>query len=85
LCEAHQGPIDLLFSDVVMPELGGRDLAERASTIRPGMKVLFMSGQTEDFILKEGIKKRAPFLQKPFTPIELAYKVREVFDAQSGY
>jgi chemotaxis response regulator CheB len=81
LCEAHQGPIDLLFSDVVMPELGGRDLAERASTIRPGMKVLFMSGQTEEVILKDGITKGVPFLQKPFTPVELAYKVREVFDA----
>jgi signal transduction histidine kinase len=83
LCESHKETIDLLVSDVVMPELGGRELAERARMMRPDLKVLFMSGQTQDVILKEGIKKGAPFLQKPYLPSELARKVREVLDAKS--
>jgi CheY-like chemotaxis protein len=81
LCEALQGPIDLLVSDVVMPELGGRELAERASTLRPGIKIMFMSGHTQDVILKEGVQKGTPFLQKPFTPAGLAQKVRETLDS----
>ncbi len=67
LCQTHEGPIDLLLSDVVMPELGGRELADAALQVRPGMKVLFMSGHTQDTILAEGIKKGAAFLPKPFT------------------
>jgi len=81
LCEAHQGKIDLLLTDVVMPELGGRKLAERILTIRPEIKVLFMSGHTQDVILKEGVNAGTPFLQKPFTPAALAYKVREVLNS----
>ncbi|HMC60197.1 MAG TPA: response regulator, partial [Candidatus Solibacter sp.] len=82
VCEAHQGKIDLLLSDVVMPELGGRELAERILTMRPDIKVLFMSGHTQDVILKEGVKAGTPFLQKPFGPTGLAHKVREVLDSQ---
>jgi CheY-like chemotaxis protein len=62
LCKAHQGKIDLLLSDVVMPELGGRELAERILTMRPDIKLLFMSGHTQDVILKEGIEAGTPFL-----------------------
>jgi two-component system CheB/CheR fusion protein len=80
-CENHKGAIDLLLTDVVMPELGGRDLAERALKLRPGMNVLFMSGHTEDTVLKEGIQKGAAFLQKPFTTRELTHSVRETLDA----
>ena len=82
LCEAHEGPIDLLVTDVVMPELGGRELAEGALKLRPGMKVLFMSGHTQDVVLKEGVQKGAAFLQKPFTPAGLAQKVRETLDSR---
>ena len=82
LCEAHEGPIDLLVSDVVMPELGGRELAEGALKLRPGMKVMFMSGHTQDVVLKEGIQKGTAFLQKPFTPAGLAQKVRETLDSK---
>ena len=78
--QAHQGKIDLLLSDVTMPELGGRELAERLLTTRPDIKVLFMSGHTQDVILKEGVEAGVPFLQKPFLPRELAHKVREVLD-----
>ncbi|MCE5246295.1 MAG: chemotaxis protein CheB [Candidatus Polarisedimenticolia bacterium] len=81
LCRTHEGPIDLLVSDVVMPELGGRELAERALVLRPGLKVLFMSGHTQDVLLKEGVERGAPFLQKPFTPAGLAQKVRETLDS----
>jgi len=82
VCEAHQGKIDLLLSDVVMPELGGRELAERILAMRPDIKVLFMSGHTQDVILKEGVKAGTPFLQKPFVPADLLYKVRAVLDSQ---
>lgn len=80
ISQAHVGRIDLLLSDVTMPELGGRELAERLLTTRPEIKVLFMSGHTQDVILKEGVEAGAPFLQKPFLPKELAHKVRELLD-----
>ncbi len=83
LCEAHEGPIDLLVTDVVMSELGGRELAEGALNLRPGLKVLFMSGHTQDTVLKEGIQNGTSFLHKPFTPIGLARKVRESLDSRA--
>jgi len=81
LCQSPEGPIDLLMTDVVMPELGGRALVEAALRLRPTMKVLYMSGHMEDVILREGIQKGTAFLQKPFTPAGLAQKVRETLDA----
>jgi two-component system CheB/CheR fusion protein len=84
VCVTHQGKVDLLISDIVMPEMGGRELVEHIQKIRPGIKVLFMSGHTQDVILKEGVKTGTPFLQKPFAPVELAHKVREVLDAKAG-
>jgi two-component system CheB/CheR fusion protein len=83
LCKSHEGPIDLLMSDVVMPELGGRELAEAVLDLRPGTKVLFMSGHTEDVVLKEGVQKGAAFLRKPFTTLDLVQKVRETLDLAS--
>ena len=80
LCETEKGPIHLMVTDVVMPELGGRELAEAVLKLRPGMKVLFMSGHTEDVVLKEGVQKGAAFLRKPFTTVELAQKVRDTLD-----
>ncbi len=85
LCESHQGTIDLLVTDVVMPELGGRELAEHALKLRPGLKVMFMSGHTQDVILKEGVKHGAAFLQKPFSPAALAQKVRETLDSNASF
>lgn len=67
-----------------MPGLSGRELAERAVMIRPNMKVPFMSGHTQDVILKEGIRKGTPFLPKPFRPADLARKVREILDSRVG-
>jgi len=85
VCESHKGNIDLLVSDVMLPGLGGRQLADRVCMIRPGLKVLFMSAHTEDTVLKEGIRKGTPFLKKPFSGTELARSVREVLDATHVY
>jgi two-component system cell cycle sensor histidine kinase/response regulator CckA len=79
LCERHRGPIHLMITDVVMPEISGRELTERLARLRPEMKVLFMSGYMDDKIIHHGIlDSDIPFLQKPFTPYTLALKVREV-------
>ena len=78
LCELHDGPIHLLLTDVVMPEMSGPQLAERLVPLRPDMKVIFMSGYTDDKILQYGIsEEEMSFLQKPFTPAHLAAKVRQ--------
>jgi signal transduction histidine kinase/ActR/RegA family two-component response regulator len=75
------GPIHLLVTDVVMPNLGGRDLAVRLADIRPAMRVLFVSGYTDDAIVRQGmLDPGTNFLQKPFTPEGLARRVREVLD-----
>ncbi|HET7321654.1 MAG TPA: ATP-binding protein, partial [Longimicrobiaceae bacterium] len=69
LAEEHDGPIHLLLSDVVMPGIGGRELAERLQERREGVAVLFMSGYTDDAILRHGmLNEGTPFLEKPFTP-----------------
>jgi signal transduction histidine kinase len=79
ICEQQQGTIDLLITDVVMPEMSGRELAERLDHKCSDVKVLFMSGYTDDAIVRHGVlQASAFFLQKPFTPDALAIKVREV-------
>ena len=82
LAAAHPGPIDLLITDVIMPEMSGRHLADRLKDLRTTLRVLFVSGYTDDAIVRHGILEPGiAFLQKPFTPESLARKVREVLDA----
>jgi two-component system cell cycle sensor histidine kinase/response regulator CckA len=79
---AHAGGIDLLVTDVVMPQMGGGELAERLRAERPGVRVLFMSGYTDDDVVRQGISEAgSAFLQKPFMLSALARKVRELLDA----
>jgi two-component system, cell cycle sensor histidine kinase and response regulator CckA len=78
----HQGPIHLLLTDVVMPLMGGRDLAKRLRELRKGTKVLFMSGYTDDAGIHLGaLEPGTGFIQKPFTPDSLSRKVRDVLDS----
>ncbi|HAL47050.1 MAG TPA: hybrid sensor histidine kinase/response regulator, partial [Dehalococcoidia bacterium] len=75
------GAISLVVTDVVMPLMGGKELAERLAECHPLIKVMFTSGYTDDqFSQAEMISERAAFVRKPFKPAELARKVREVLD-----
>jgi PAS domain S-box-containing protein len=81
LAEAHPEPIDLLVTDVVMPHMSGPELARRLHESRPRMKVLCMSGYTDDSVVRHGVVDSATaFIQKPLTPASLTLKVREVLD-----
>ncbi len=82
-CERHPRTIHLLLTDVVMPQLSGRELAERLLAMRPDMKVLYMSGYTDNVIVHHGILDSGiAYLQKPIVPDMLARRVREVLDSK---
>lgn len=84
ICQSHAGPIHLMVTDVVMPKMSGRKLAEAIQKIRPEIKILFVSGYTEDAIIHHDVlRSGTPFLQKPFVPTTLAEKVREVLDQKA--
>ena len=81
LAELYANPIDLLVTDVVMPVMGGRELARQISALRPAIKVLFMSGYTDDAVMRHGVlSAETAFLQKPFTVEGLLAKVRKVLE-----
>ncbi len=81
ISDRYTAAINLLVTDVVMPEMSGRLVAERLTRSRPAMKVLYLSGYTDDDILRHGVSvAETAFLPKPFTPSALAHKVREVLD-----
>jgi signal transduction histidine kinase/ActR/RegA family two-component response regulator len=81
ICRDHAERIDLLLTDVVMPGIGGRELAKQLTAIRSDLRVLYMSGYTPQAILHHGeLEADTFFLQKPFTPSSLAAKIREVLD-----
>ena len=82
VAEKHQGGFHLLVTDVVMPRMSGWRLAEQLAPTHPGLKVMFLSGYTDDAVVRHGIvEAEVAFLQKPFTPSALAQKVRDVLDA----
>lgn len=81
MCQKHDCPIDLLITDVVMPQMGGAELAKRLTAIRPQMRVLYMSGYTDNAIVHHGVLDAGTnFIQKPFSLNALAQKVRELLD-----
>ena len=82
LSRNFSGNIDLLLTDVVMPEMSGRVLSETFAKQYPDAKVLFMSGYTDDAVVRHGVlQAETPYLQKPFSPHALAGRVRELLDA----
>ena len=81
MARAQTGEIDLLVTDLIMPGMTGRELAETLTAERPGVRLLYMSGYTDDAVVRHGVlEEGAPYLQKPFAPRALASKVREVLD-----
>src|SRR5262249_49190396 len=77
----HEGPIHILVADLVMPRLGGRQLAIELTSTMPHLKVLLMSGYSDVTLLPQGVvESSVPFLHKPFSPMALVRKVREVLD-----
>jgi len=85
MCRAHNGPIELLVTDVVMPELSGKEVADRLLELRPAMRILFMSGYTDEAIIQHGVlDANVDFIQKPFTWIALTRKVRDVLNLMTS-
>jgi DNA-binding NtrC family response regulator len=85
IAERYERPIDLLVTDVVMPEMGGGELAEKLMARRPDLKVLYISGYTNDEVLRRGIRGApATFLHKPFTTDGFMRRVREVLEGASA-
>jgi CheY-like chemotaxis protein len=85
LAAEHTGRVDLLLTDVVMPELNGRALAERLAERWPRLRVLFMSGYTDDEILRRGLAQSgSSFLEKPFTPERVAGAIRRALDGMTA-
>jgi len=85
LARSFDGPIDLLITDVVMPQMNGQELAETLSFLRPEMKVLFVSGYSDNDLGDHGIlDQHIELLQKPFTPHQLSRKIREIIGGRTG-
>jgi CheY-like chemotaxis protein len=85
LAATHPGAIQLLITDVVMPRLSGRELASQIAAARRDLKVLYISGYTDDSVFRHGVLEGGmEFLQKPFNLRTLAQKIREILDAEAA-
>ncbi len=84
LCETHPEPIQLVLSDLMMPHMKGGELVERLLRIRPGLRILLMSGYVDEPVAPHAGKPAVAFLPKPFTSVELVAKVRQVLDGPHG-
>ena len=83
ISSSYEGEIDLLLTDVVMTGMDGWELAEELKKTRPGIKVVFTSGYAENPIVLQNImKQKVPFINKPFTPLVMVSKLREVLDGK---
>jgi CheY-like chemotaxis protein len=82
--ETEGKEIDLLLTDVVMPDMNGPELAKRILALDPQIEVLFMSGYTEDALVRVGGVQKVALIEKPFTPDALVRRVREALDARAG-
>ena len=83
IAERHEGPLDLLLSDVVMPRMGGPELAQELLARRPAVKVLYMSGYTDHPMVRRGVVNAGvAFLQKPFTPTVLVSRISEILESR---
>ena len=84
LAELHEGEVDLVITDLVMPGMSGRELAERVAQIRPETPILYVSGYTDGEPVRSGLRDgKIPLLQKPFGADVLARKVRETLDSRN--
>ena len=85
ICQEHSGPIHLLLTDVVMPNMNGRDLVQRLKNIRSGIRIIFMSGYTNDVVVQHGLSDASvEFMQKPFTGNELVHKIAELLSGDAA-
>jgi CheY-like chemotaxis protein len=81
ICETHPEAIQLVLTDLVMPQMKGVELAERLRGVRPGLRILIMSGYTDEPVIQRLGRESVAFLAKPFTSVGLVEKVRQVLDA----
>ncbi len=85
IAEDHDGEIDLLLTDIMMPGMNGVEVASAVSKIRPGIQIFFMSGYADQDLVRQGLLEPGThFLQKPFTPQELAERIRQILDRVKG-
>jgi signal transduction histidine kinase/DNA-binding LytR/AlgR family response regulator len=84
IIKTNREPLHLLLTDIVMPQINGVELYKKAVQLNPGLKVLYMSGYTDDMILQSGaVTQGAPFIQKPFALLDMVFKIREILDDKS--
>jgi len=82
ICDTYAMPINMMLTDLIMPKMSGSELKDQMDTLRPDIKVLFMSGYTDDSTAQMGLlNSETAFIEKPFTPDGLARKIREILDS----